>query len=76
MLEVLDNVSKKNLGTKQYIDRNMKVVLEREKLTVEAVFYFVAFCLDGGCLCVMFACLKGSGWVNGLLFHLLFCFME
>ena len=51
-LEVLDNC----LGTKQYIDENKKEVFEREKLTVEELFYCGVFCLDYGCLCVIFLC--------------------
>ena len=39
----------------------MKEVYEREKLTIEEVFYFVAFCLVDSCPCVMFACLEVLG---------------
>lgn len=39
VLEVLDNVSVNYPETAQYINKNMKEVYEREKLTVEEVFF-------------------------------------
>ena len=54
LLEVLNNVSVKQLERAEYIEINMIEVREREKLSIEDVFYFVVFCLHNGCLCVMF----------------------
>ena len=57
-LEVLDDVSIKYPET----------AYQREYEDVWNKLCFV-FCLDDGCLCVMYACLWGLGWVDGLFFH-------
>ena len=41
--EVLEDVSRKYLETKEYIEQNLKEVCERENLAVREVFYFTAF---------------------------------
>lgn len=70
-LKVLENVSSKCPVTRELIAQNMKWVWERESSTVEEVVHFTFSCLDDGYLYLMFACLWGSGWVGGLLFHAL-----
>ena len=55
-LEVLGSVSTKYLEAAQCIEENMKEACEREKLSVEELFYFVVSCLNDGCQYVMFAC--------------------
>ena len=47
----------------------MRKMYEREKITIERVFYFVVFCLDDGWLCVMFAWLRSSARADSILFN-------